>query len=131
MKTYFLDYGESWATGKAFNLDRIVLFYKRLDICKFYVKLFNFKRYGHVTVTIYRPYTCLTSTYLGFKKRNAGWYIKNKFEKDISKNKKLIVKDIQGRAEVYYNMPNVGFMLIYRGRELVREKLDRNEKESF
>ncbi|KAG4426915.1 hypothetical protein IFR05_017602, partial [Cadophora sp. M221] len=103
----------------------------RPDICKFYVRLSNLKRHGHATVTTYRPHTCPTSTHLGFKKRNAGWYIRDKFERDIARNKRLTVKDMQGRADVYHNMPNVGYMPMYRGRELVRERLDGNEGESF
>ena len=69
------------------------------------------KREGYATVTTYRPHSCPQSTH--------------------SQNKRITVKDMQGRADIYHNMPNVPYMPMYRGRELAREKLDGNEGESF
>jgi hypothetical protein len=131
VKSFILDRGESWGTIHNLNKTLLILECKDKKNCDFYLRLIEVKKQGYCAVTIYRPHVCPPRTHANFKSRNAAWYIRSKFERDIAKNRKIIVKDLRERADLYHAIPNLLYMAAWRAAERVRADIDRDEGASF
>jgi hypothetical protein len=131
VKAFILDRGESWAPIQDSSKGRMILECKDKRNCDFYIRLAELKKQGHCAVTTYRPHVCPPRTHANFSSRNASWYIGNKIERDIMKNRKITVKDLRERADLYHAIPNLPYMATWRAAEKVRADIDGDEGASF